>query len=228
MLADPSWRATARAEWDATPVVKFPTRHLSKARLMSVGRPDLQPWVGRSLADLVEARGGHPSDVLADWLLDNDLDAGIVLIGLGNDDPGGVAHLLGHPATMAGASDAGGHVAMACTVGDTSLLLARHVRDRGDLTLQDAVAQLTGRAAALIGLRDRGTITPGAAADLVVVDLDAVQWLPDQLVDDIPGGGLRYRRDSTGMRATVVNGELTQVDGTLTGALPGRPLRAPG
>ena len=224
MLADPVWRATARDEWDATPLVKFPTRHLHKARLMSVGRPELQDWVGRSIADLVDARGGHPSDVLADWLLDNDLDAGIVLIGLGNDDAAGVAHLLCHPATMAGASDAGAHVAMACTAGDTSLLLARHVRDRGDLELEDAVAQLSGRAAALIGLSGHGTIAPGMAADVAVVDLDRLEWLPDQLVDDVPGGGLRYRRDSTGMRATLVNGVVTQEDGTLTGALPGRPV----
>jgi N-acyl-D-aspartate/D-glutamate deacylase len=220
MLADPAWRDTARAEWDATTVVKFPTRRLEKARLVAVGRPEFEEWIGRSVADLVTARGGHPSDVLADWLLDNDMNAGVVLIGLYNDDPEGVAKLLTHPAVIAGASDAGAHVAMACTVGDSTLLLSRHVRDRGDLSLEDGVAQLTGRAAALVGISDRGVIAPGRAADLTVFNLDELAWLPDELVDDVPGGGLRFRRDAAGYRCTIVNGVVTQEGGQLTGARP--------
>ena len=62
------------------------------------------------------------------------------------------------------------------------------------------------------------------AADVAVIDLDRVQWLPDQLVEDVPGGGLRYRRDATGFRATIVNGVVTQENGMLTGKLPGHPL----
>ena len=220
MLADPTWRGVARDEWDATVVVKFPTRRLEKARLVSVGRPDLEEWIGRSVADLVAARGGHPSDVLAAWLLENDMNAGVVLIGLYNDDPDGVAKLLTHPAVIAGASDAGAHVAMACTVGDSTLLLSRHVRDRGDLSLEDGVAQLTGRAAALVGIGDRGLIAPGLVADLTVFNLDELAWLPDELVDDVPGGGLRFRRDAAGYRCTIANGVVTQQDGKLTGARP--------
>jgi N-acyl-D-aspartate/D-glutamate deacylase len=224
MLADPSWRALARDEWDATTIVKFPTRRPEKARLISVGRPEHAEWVGRTFADLVEARGGHPSDVLADWLLDNDLDAGVVLVGLHNTDPEGVAALLTHPATLVGGSDAGAHVAMVCTAGDSTLLLAHHVRDRGDLSLEQAVAHLTGRAASLVGVTDRGLIEPGMRADLTVFDLDRLVWMPDELVDDIPGGGLRFRRDAEGYRATIVNGMVTQEDGRLTGARPGRVL----
>ena len=44
------------------------------------------------------------------------------------------------------------------------------------------------------------------------------------LVEDVPGGGLRYRRDATGFRATIVNGVVTQENGMLTGKLPGHPL----
>jgi N-acyl-D-aspartate/D-glutamate deacylase len=224
MLAEPSWRAVARDEWDTTEIVKFPTRRLHKARLVSAGNPEMAAWVGRTLADLVESRGGHPSDVLADWLLDNDMEAGVVLIGLHNDDPAGVASLLKHPDVLVGGSDAGAHVAMVCSAGDTTLLLSRHVRDRGDLSLEDAVAHLTGRAADLVGLRGRGTLVAGAPADITVFGLDELEWLPDHLVADIPGGGSRFRRDASGYLVTIVNGVVTQRNGELTRSLPGRLL----
>ena len=57
---------------------------------------------------------------------------------------------------------------MICASGDSTLLLARHVRDRGDLTLEDAVHQLTGRPAGLFRLGRRGVIEAGAIADLTV------------------------------------------------------------
>ena len=41
--------------------------------------------------------------------------------------------LLVDPDTVIASSDAGAHVQMMCAAGDTTLLLARHVRDRGDL-----------------------------------------------------------------------------------------------
>jgi N-acyl-D-aspartate/D-glutamate deacylase len=87
------------------------------------------------------------------------------------------------------------------------------------------VAELTGRAAALVGLDDRGTVAIGAKADLTVFDLDELELLPEQLVDDVPGGGLRLRRDARGYRATIVNGVLTQEAGQPTGARPGGALR---
>jgi N-acyl-D-aspartate/D-glutamate deacylase len=195
--------------------------------LVSVGRPGLDEWIGRSLGDLVAARGGHPSDVMADWLLENDLEAGIVLVGLANDDPDGVAETLASPAAMVGSSDAGAHISMVCTAGDTTVWLSRHARDRRDVSVEAAVAEITGKAASLIGLDDRGVVRVGARADLTVFDLDRLELRTEQLVDDVPGGGLRFRREAQGYRATVVNGVTTLEDGEPTGALPGGALRHP-
>src|SRR6185369_12496785 len=50
--------------------------------------------------------------------------------------------------------------------------LARYVRDLGLLRLEECVAQMTGRAARRLGLSDRGVLTAGAAADLVLFDPD--------------------------------------------------------
>ncbi|HVM65307.1 MAG TPA: amidohydrolase family protein [Acidimicrobiales bacterium] len=224
MLADPAWRAVAREEWDRVSWVMIPHKHPERIRFVSVTDPSLSGWVGRTLADLVAARGGHLSDTLADWLLDNDLQPGVVGMGVGNSDPDGVAGTLLHPAAIIGNSDAGAHVRMMCAAGDTTLLLTRHVRERGDFALEAAVHALTGRQASLFGFEGRGVVAPGAHADLVVFDLDELRWSPDMMVDDLPGGASRLRRPPGGYRWTVVAGTVTQEGGQLTPHRPGHVL----
>jgi N-acyl-D-aspartate/D-glutamate deacylase len=228
MLRDPGWRARARTEWDAVSWVMIPHKHPERVRFVSVEDPALTPWVGRTLADLVAERGGHPSDALADWLLENDLQPGVVGMGVANSDPDGVAATLVHPAAVIGNSDAGAHVRMMCAAGDSTLLLTRHVRDRGDLSLEAAVHQLTGRQAGLFGFEDRGVIAPGDHADLVVFDLDELRWEPDVVATDLPGGASRLRRPPGGYRCTIVAGTPTQRGGRLSQDLPGRVLRRSG
>jgi N-acyl-D-aspartate/D-glutamate deacylase len=225
LLADSGWRAAARDDWDTVPFTMIEHRRPANIMLTSAD-PSLEPWVGRSFADLCAARGGHPSDVLADWMLANDLRPGLVATGVANSDPEGVARLLTHPAGVVSNSDAGAHVQMMCAVGDSTLLLTRHVRDRGDLTIEAAVHQITGRAANIFGFRGRGTLTPGAVGDLVVFALDELEWATPVMTDDLPGRARRLRRPPGGYRATVVAGTITQRDGVLTDARPGALLDA--
>jgi N-acyl-D-amino-acid deacylase len=224
MLSDQSWRAKAREEWDAAKLSVFPTWDISRLRFITVTRPENEKWLGSTLADLVGERGGHPSDVLADWLLENDLDPGVVAGGVSNDEPGEVGEILRHPATIIGASDNGAHVAMFCAAGDSTLFLTRYVRDRGEIPLEAAIHELTGRQAETLGFGGRGVIEPGAAGDLVVFDLDELRWEQDVMVDDLPGSGSRLRRPAGGYRHTIVAGQVVQTDGELTGARPGRPI----
>jgi N-acyl-D-aspartate/D-glutamate deacylase len=227
LLESQEWRARARQEWDAVPrSVAFPHREPELVRFISVTREDNRRWVGRTLADLVAERGGHPSDVLADWVLENDCDPGVVAMGLANGDPAGVAELVNHPSTIVSASDAGAHLEMMCAAGDTTLLLTRHVRDRSDLSLEQAVHQLTGRQADVFGFADRGRIVPGAHADLAVFALEDLAWSDEEFLDDVPEGGGRMRRPAGGYRFTVVDGTVVQEEGRLTGVHPGRLLRA--
>ena len=221
LLADPGWRTTAREEWDRTESAMFPHRKIEKARIVEVVGDADAAWVGRSLGDLVEARGGHPSDVLADLALANDCRPGIVAVGVANDDVAGVGRTLADPDVLISSSDAGAHVQMLCASGDSTLLLTRHVRDRGDLTLEQAVHELTGRQAEVFGFRDRGVVAPGAIADLAVFALDELHYGEDVFVRDLPGDGARFRRPEGGYRATLVAGVPVQLDGRATGALPG-------
>ena len=91
-----------------------------------------------------------------------------------------------------------------------------YVRERGDLTLEEAVRRMTGLAAEHMGLRDRGVIAEGAAADLVLFDADRVA---DRATPDDP------QAVSVGIAAVWVNGTLVFEGGVSTGAYPGRVLR---
>jgi len=224
LLRDPQWRAVARDEWDHAESFMFPHRHPEMVRFVEVHGADNERWLGRSLADLVDDRGGHPSDVLADFVLANDCRPGVVAKGIANADVEGVARVLADPAVIISSSDAGAHVQMMCASGDTTLLLTRHVRERGDFSLEWAVHQLTGRQAEVFGFDGRGVIAPGNVADLTVFALDELRYDEDRFVDDLPGGGSRLRRPEGGYRATVVAGVPVQVGGEMTGALPGRVI----
>lgn len=226
LLNDPAWRAAARAEWDRTERALFPHRRPETVRFVEVVGAENQPWLGRTLADLIAERGGHPSDVLADFVLANDCRPGVVAVGVANADVEGVARTLADPAVLISSSDAGAHAQMLCASGDTTLLLTRHVRERGDMTLERAVHELTGRQADVFGFRGRGIVAPGAVADLAVFALDELHYDTDVFVNDLPGDGARLRRAEGGYRATIVAGVPVQLGGTMTGELPGRVLHA--
>jgi N-acyl-D-amino-acid deacylase len=224
LLRDPEWRATARDEWDRTEKAMFPHRRPEALRFVEVHGADNEKWLGQTFADLLATTDAHPSDVLADFVLANGCRPGLVAQGLANADVEGVGRTLADPAVLISSSDAGAHATMMCASGDTTLLLTRHVRDRGDFTLEDAVHQLTGRQAEVFGFHDRGVIRPGAIADLAVFSLEELHYDDDVFVDDLPGGGSRLRRPEGGYRATIVDGVPVQLDGELTGRLPGRVI----
>jgi len=229
MLADPAWRARAARDWDSTDEGIFPHRKLDSLIISQVEAPELERFAGKPFSVWAREHGGHPSDALADWVAKNDLHPELAFT-VGNHDPARLGKLLVDPATLVSASDAGAHVQGHCTSGDTTLLLTRYVRDLGLFTLEQAIAELTGRQADVYGFGDRGRVQVGKAGDLVVFDLDDLNWGDPEPVRDFPGGGLRYRRPPGGYRATVANGIVTQLGGKSTGSLPGAwlPGKQPG
>jgi N-acyl-D-aspartate/D-glutamate deacylase len=218
MLTDQAWRAAARAEYDQL-APHAPLRSTGTIRLIETV-PGQESWVGHSLKELVDARPGHVSDVLADWVLENDLKPGVT-VACGNNNADEVGSLLAHSAGMLGNSDAGAHVQMMCASGDSTLYLQRHVRERGDVTLETGIHQLTGRAASLFGLADRGYVASGLVADLAIFSLDELHWELPEYTYDLPNGARRFTRPEGGYRYTICRGEVTQQEGKLTENRPG-------
>lgn len=95
-------------------------------------------------------------------------------------------------------------------------VLGVYVRERKLLTLEEAVRKMTSLNAAKLGLRDRGLVREGLAADLCVLD-------PQQVLDRATyTDPFQY---SQGIVHVIVNGQLVLKDGRHTGAKPGQVLR---
>jgi N-acyl-D-aspartate/D-glutamate deacylase len=77
----------------------------------------------------------------------------------------------------------------------------------------------------LYGFSDRGVLRPGAAADVVVWDPERLGVGATRWVQDFPAAGGRFVVDSTGYRASLVNGTILFDDGIDTGSRAGRVLR---
>ena len=226
LLADPAWRRGARDDWESTAFTLFPKHALPTLLIGEVPNAELARFEGRPFKDVLEAWPGHPADVLARWVLETDAAPCLIEPGTADADFDYLGVLLDDETIVVGGSDAGAHALMFCGAGDTTLLLTRHVRERGDLTLERAIYKLTGHAAHAFGIRGRGVVAPGNAGDLTVFSLDELRYEPERLVADIPGGARRFSRPSGGYRATIVGGVVTQADGVATDDRPGLMLHS--
>jgi N-acyl-D-aspartate/D-glutamate deacylase len=183
--------------------------------------PENKALEGRFLHELASERGVTPADVMLDLAVSEDLQTEFSMKDFLHVDPAGVTAILSHPRIHIGASDAGAHIAQFCGAGDTSYLLARWVRDLRAFTLERAVHRLTGELADAFGIRNRGRLVVGQAADLVLFDPDAIDRGREDFVSDVPGGGNRYVRHATGIALVAVNGAVTWEDGAYTAARAG-------
>jgi N-acyl-D-amino-acid deacylase len=94
--------------------------------------------------------------------------------------------------------------------------IRRYVLERGAITLPHAVRSMTSLPATVFRFQDRGLLSPGMWADVVVFDLDnlrdrATYRDPHQLAE--------------GMVHVLVNGKLAIRDGQFTDGLAGAVLR---
>ncbi|MGW5666856.1 N-acyl-D-amino-acid deacylase family protein [Micromonospora sp. NPDC003776] len=195
----PGWENTVgNGGWDLIRVASAPNN------------PDAQ---GHTIADLATARGVDPVDYACDLLVAEHSDVTILSHSMHEDD---VRRVLASPLTMI-CSDGvpkGGrpHPRWA---GSFARVLGHYVRDVGLLDLAEAVHKMTGMPARRFGLRDRGLLADGYAADLVVFD-------PQRVAD-----GATYDDPLTpprGVRCVMVGGEVVVDGGDVTDARPGRVL----
>ena len=121
--------------------------------------------------------------------------------------------------------DAGAHVSQIMDAGWSTFTLSYWIREAGIYSLGEGIRRMTSGPARVLGLKDRGTLKAGLKADINVFDPNKVAERQPVLVHDFPGGAPRYIQKSVGYKTTIVNGEVTLVDGEHTGARAGRVLR---
>ena len=194
-------------------------------RCERVSRPESERFVGLSVPELATLLGDGRDDLDAfiDVSLADDLEAQFALAAPENPrHRAATATLVGDPLMMPGSSDGGAHLLSFCGADYTTRLLTEW---SDVLPIEAAVARLSGQPARAQGLTDRGTLAVGMAADVLLIDRDALATEPTpRFVTDLPAGAGRYVVDATGYRMVMVNGEALLRDGASTGATPGRIL----
>ena len=93
------------------------------------------------------------------------------------------------------------------------------------MSLEEGVRQITYDTATLWGLHDRGLIREGLAADLVVFDPETIGADLPEIVHDLPADEKRIKQTASGIKNTIVNGDILLENNEYTGATSGRLLR---
>jgi len=223
---DAGFRAALKAEI-ASPAVPFRFNgQWDAVTVTATTTPRNQALVGRDLAAIAAERGVDPLDLMFDLALEDDLATAFRVVAF-NADVEAVRRLLAHPYAVIGLGDAGAHLNLFCQAGTGLYLLQRHVRERGDFSLPEAVRLLTSRAADTFRISDRGRLAVGAHADLLLFDPDTVGIGPMRLVRDLPAGQARLTTPALGVAGVWVNGARVVDENGLVQDAPraGRILR---
>ncbi|MEO6199186.1 MAG: D-aminoacylase [Sphingomicrobium sp.] len=193
-------------------------------RLASVADPSLKPLIGKTIAEIATMRGVSPEQAVVDLTLADEGRAGAIYFLMSEDN---VRRQTAIP-WMSFGSDAEAAAPEGVFLkssthprayGNFARFLGKYVRDGQVVPLAEAVRRLSALPAANLGLRDRGNLAPGMAADVVLFDPAAIA---DHSTFDQP---MQY---ATGVRDVFVNGVQALKDGQPTGATPGQFVKGAG
>ena len=178
---------------------------------------------GKNLAQLTIEAGMDPSpenaaEVVFDILRNGGATA--VYHAIGPDD---VDRIMRHPATAIGSDGPVGIFGEGAPhprqYGTFARVLGHYVRERGVISLEQAIRKMTSMTAQRLSIQDRGLIAEGFFADVAIFDADEII---DRATFEDP------HQYAVGMKHVLVNGEIVVRDGAHTGSRPGRVLRGPG
>jgi N-acyl-D-aspartate/D-glutamate deacylase len=221
-LADPAFRAAVREEIARPATFRLFNGEWDKVQVVEAADPAHARYEHQSIGTLAASEAKDPLDFMLDLALAENLGTVFSALLL-NSDEDAVGRMLRHPASLVSLSDAGAHLTFFNDAGFGLHLLGHWVRERGALTLADAVRKLTSEVANLFGIRERGALRAGFCADLLLFDPARVGRGPKMRVRDLPANGARLTTPAEGVHGVWVNG--VPVTGAPDEILPGKLLR---
>jgi N-acyl-D-amino-acid deacylase len=227
-LRDPEIRARV-AEEMRTPTDEWENFFVAagspdRILLVGFGADSLKPLTGKTLAEVAELRGTSPAETAMDLVIENGNDVGTVYFLMSEENVRKKVALpwVSFDSDEAALAPEGAFLESnphPRAYGSFARLLGRYVRDEGVIPLEEAIRRLTSFPAGAFGIADRGVLEPGAFADVVVFDPQAIT---DRATFAEP------HQYSEGVAHVFVNGVHTLRDGEHTGATAGRFVRGPG
>jgi N-acyl-D-amino-acid deacylase len=184
----------------------------------------LKPLTGKTLAEVAKSRRSSPEDTIIDLIIEDDSRVDTAFFLMSEDN---IRRNIAWPHLMFG-SDEGAYTpagvflqsnAHPRAYGTFARLLGKYVREEKVIPLEEAIRRLTSLSADNLRIKERGRLTPGHFADIVVFDPAAIG---DKATFDKP------HQLATGVETVFVNGVLTVSGGAHTGAKAGRVVRGPG
>lgn len=222
---NPALRQALVAEYDSghTPIV---TGSIKDFLIESVANPKLQKYVGKTVEQAAKMENKHPMEMMLDIAVEDNLKTEFETPAR-NMNPEYASELMSSEYSIPGVSDGGAHTKFVTLGSYPTDLLTWMVRDAGFMSLEEAHYRLSALPAKCAGFQDRGVLTEGAPADVVVYDLQNLKVTPDKptIVHDFPAGEWRRVQYAEGYRWIMVNGEVTFEDGKCTNATSGKLLR---
>ncbi|GBD26363.1 D-aminoacylase [bacterium HR30] len=227
-LRDPEMRRKLRASAETVTGALASLVRWGAYEIGDTFAPENEGLTGRLVGEIAAERGSDPFDTLLDIVVADELRTGLWPQPADDDEESWRLRLEAwrDPRAMIGGSDAGAHLDRMCGARYPTAFLAQSVRERGLLSWQEAIRLMTDVPARYFGLRGRGRIAKGYAADLVLFDPARVASAPIRTRNDLPGGAERLYAEAVGVEHVFVNGIAIVSQGRLTGALPGAVLRS--
>ena len=226
LLAEPGFRQGLRDELEQPAGVRLFNGEWHKIELTEARDPENRVYEHRPLDQVAAEAGKHPFDWMLDLAIEEDLES-LFTATLLNTDEVAVGRMIRDPNASVALSDAGAHLTFFCDAGFGLHLIGHWARERGLLTMESAVHELTAKPAAIYRMPGRGRIAEGFAADLLLFDPECIGRAPKRRVHDLPGGAPRLTTDGRGLHGLWVNGRrVMDRDGALIeGVKPGQLLR---
>jgi N-acyl-D-amino-acid deacylase len=143
--------------------------------------------IGKALSAIATERGCDPYELVLDLLAATDLNVTMIDHYATEET---VRTIFRHPAALVGSDAIFGAKPHPRLYGTAGRVLGRYAIREALISVEDAVARLTSRAADRLNLKDRGRVKRGLRADLVLIDpgsfVDTATYeKPDQVCDGV-------------------------------------------
>jgi N-acyl-D-amino-acid deacylase len=181
----------------------------------SVEKKSNKHYEGKNIVEIASMRGlDDPADAAIDLLVEEELAVGmIVFYGDEND----LVRIMKHPSVSFISDGLLGGKPHPRVYGTFPRILGRYVRNKGIISLEEAVRKMTSLPAEKLRLKNKGVIAEGYDDDITIFNFDKIM---DKATYKDP------RQFPTGIEYVIVNGQVVVEKGKHTKAKPGKTIRS--